>query len=275
MIAYLISFNSLLLTADIFLNDYIQGLNMNKEEQLKELEEYTQIFANYLKSQGINEGELEICLDSIRLSTLFDFLPATLDELKKSQAFVAYSCGIGRRKDGKQELIESRKIQYDPKIYTPGKTNQGLAKVILDYYGQGIKLPVFSQWEIGVALEDMGFSGELHIARPKEGRYLSTEGVVKQFLEDGLDKMENIAIVAYKNHMRRARATTRYETERRRSSDFEKVLMTDTKNILPDPESVQDWTRGGPIEIRNEIGSRIHHYISLFGSGIPIKYFLD
>lgn len=51
--------------------------------------------------------------------------------------------------------------------------------------------------------------------------------------------------------------------------------MTDTKTILPDSESLQDWTRGGSPEIRSEIGSRIHNCISLFGSGVPAKYFFD
>lgn len=242
---------------------------MDKEEYL------IQLFAKHLKSQGISSSELEVCLDAIRLSTLFDFVPATLDELQKSQAFVAYSYGIGKRKDGKEETIEPRKIQYDPKIYSPGKANQGLAEVISHYYDQGIQLPVFSQWEVGVALQEMGFSGELHIAKPKEGKYLNTIGVVKQFLEMGLEKIENVAIVTHKNNIRRARAITRFETEKRRGYDFEKVFMADTKSVLPDPDSVQDWTRGDSLDIINEIGSRIHHFISLFGPGIPMKYFLD
>ncbi len=181
----------------------------------KKHEEPIQFFADYLRNHGIRGEELEVCLDSIRLSTLFDFVPVTLEELSQSQAFVAYSCGIGKRKDGKRQTIEPRKVQYNPEVYTPGRTNDGLARVILSYYNQGIKLPVFSQWEIGVALEDMGFSGELHIAKPREGQYLSTDGVIKQFLEEGLGRIENIAVVAYKNHMRRARATTRYETEKK------------------------------------------------------------
>ncbi len=51
--------------------------------------------------------------------------------------------------------------------------------------------------------------------------------------------------------------------------------MVDTKNVPVDLESLQDWTRGGVLEIRNEIGSRMHHCISLFGAEIPVKYFLD
>lgn len=99
--------------------------------------------------------------------------------------------------------------------------------------------------------------------------------MAEQFLKMGLEKLENVTVVAYKNHMRRARANTRYEAERIRGHDFEKVLMADTKNVQPDPESLQHWTRGTPLDMRHEISSRIHHSLSLLGPGIPAKYFLD
>lgn len=112
---------------------------------MKDEEEPISDIKNHFKSQGIKGSELELCLDTIRLVTCFDFEPATIEELKQSQAFVAYSYGIDKRKDGKPETLNPYKIQYDPRIYAPGKTNEGLAKVIMEYYTSGIELPVFSQ----------------------------------------------------------------------------------------------------------------------------------
>jgi len=246
---------------------------MDREQ---EFEGHMKFFYDYLRNQGIAPREIEVCLDAIILSTTFDFVPATIDELKQCQAFVAYSCGIGKRKDGKPETIPSRKIQYSPEIYTLGATNIGLAKVICDYHSKGIKLPVFAQWEIGVALEEIGFLGELHVVKPRDGEYFSTEEVVKQLLETGLERMDRVAIVASRDHMRRARATTRYEAERKRGYDFKSALMTDTKGVpIEEPESLHEWRRDSYSMMRNEIGSRIHNSISLFGPGIPAKYFLD
>ncbi len=245
-----------------------------KEEQLELFESGKYYLNHLLTSQKLTKEELEICLDVVRLATFIDFTPSELKELSKSEAFVAYSYGIGKRKDGSQETLEPRKIQYDPTIHTPGKTNEGLARIILDYYNQGIQLPVFTQWEIGEALVNIGFNGELHISEPKEGEYLNTQGVARQFLDKGLDKMDNITIVAYKNHMRRARAITRYEKNNRTGYDFNNTFMADTKEILADKESLQIWTRG-ESEINNEIESRISYCISQRGPRIPVKYFLD
>ncbi len=237
-------------------------MRQNSEEikKAREIRNVRQILREYVWAQGLNSDSADLCLDAVTIATTFYTPPDSLEKLKQGQAFIAYSFGIGARKDGVpevQENTDARKIQYSPDVYLPGKTNEGLARVISNLYQHGVERPVFAQWEIASALEEQGITlDEKCIAKPKEG-YLGTGGVIKQFLEAGLQELDRVILVAHSLHVRRARAITRNEVAKQRGRPLEKVLIANTSDVEFDPNSVQAWTRSQEANVRHEIGVRM------------------
>ncbi len=232
-----------------------------KQEAIKLLEEY-------LREQELSPEPINICLDALNLSLSWKPKFASEEELRGADAFVSYSHGIGTRKDGRTEDKDTSKIQYNPDIYHPGLTNIDLAEVILKLHKKGIEKPIFAQWEVAVALEEMGICVR-SVAKPREG-YLSTQGVSKQFLEDGLREFRNIILVVHPIISFRARATTITEASRL-GKTFQRVYYADTSMVRYDLDSVQSWTRSEVDLIRYEIGSRTQHV--LYKKTLDAKFF--
>jgi len=234
-----------------------------KQEAIKLLDEYLD------EDQELDPESINVCLDAINLSLSWKPRWASEEDLKRAEAFVSYSFGIGKRKDGKEEDKEQFEILYDPKIYHPGLTNVGLAKVIFDLYGKGLEKPIFAQWEVAVALEEIGIDAK-SVAKPGEG-YLGTGGVAQQFLERGLGEYGNIALVVHPIHSYRAKATTITEAYNLAGKIFENVIHADTSNAICDPESVQLTTRSEEKVVAYEIGNRTQQV--LFKKTLDAKFF--
>jgi len=67
-----------------------------------------------LLDQGLSETAVGVCLDAIKFATTWQVNPSTFEKLKEGQAILAYSFGIGERKDGQKEREDSSKVQYSP-----------------------------------------------------------------------------------------------------------------------------------------------------------------
>lgn len=234
--------------------------SLNQEEYKKAIT----ILESHLLKQGLNESSVGLCLDAVKLATTWYVKPSSLEELKQGQAFVAYSFGIGKRKDGQKEIQDPSKVQYNSGTYFPGKTNEDLAKVIAELQEKGLERPIFAQWEVATALIENHKINlpEKNIAKPREG-YLSSLGVIKQFLEAGLEDYDRIILVAHPIHVRRAKATTEIEIEKQRGKALEKILIPDISKVRFDLESIQPWTRDESSNIRWDIGSRIRQVFYL------------
>ncbi|MEK6859641.1 MAG: hypothetical protein AABX54_02390 [Nanoarchaeota archaeon] len=229
-----------------------------------QIEQTRKTLQEYIKSQGISFSNVELCLDAVNLLINWRVPPSVFEDLQRGQAYVAYSFGIGKRKDRKKEIKDPREILYSPAVYYPGLSNEDFAKIIADLYQQGLEKPIFTQWEIAIALErNHGIRvPEIQIAKPKES-YLSIQGSVRQFLEAGLQKYNKILFLNHPISLARAKAITCSEINSQRGKPLEEILVVDTSKVRYDPESVQPWTRDERSILENEFASRFHHVFHL------------
>jgi len=223
-----------------------------------EIEKAKEIIKEHLESQ-IDPENTKVCLDAVHLLTTWKITPSNLEDLQEAEAIIAYSFGIGKRKDGKPEIQEPFKIKYDPLIHFSGLTNEDLAKVIADLHPK-LKIPIFAQIEIAQALEENHQIklDEQNIAKPKQD-FLSTHGVIQQFLENGLKDFSKIIIIAHPMHILRAKAITNTELFNKNKKYFEKIFIADTSQARYDPDSLQPWTKNEKNFLKHEMGSRIYH----------------
>ena len=228
-----------------------------------------EVLKDCLRKQGLNPPSIEICLNALNLSLNWKPKFASMEELERANVFISYSLGIGKRKDGSPEQKNPLQIQYDPKIYYPGLTNIDLARIILNLYDKGLKKPIFAQWEVATALEEAGIKVE-STAKPREG-YLNTQGVVKQFIKDGLEEYEKIILVVHPLESYRTRALTITELFKRNQKTSREIFHADTSNIRLDFDSIQPWTRSEEDIVNYEIGSRTQHV--LYNKTLNTKFF--
>ncbi len=223
----------------------------------------------YMESQGISPPNVKLCLDAISLLVKWKVPQFDFEDLERGQAYVAYSFGIGKRKDGKKEIKNPREVLYDPAIYYPGLSNEDFAKIIAGLYKQGLKKPIFTQGEIATALkENYGIVvPEIQIAKPR-GSYLSIQGSVRQFLEAGLSEYDKILFLSHPISLLRAKAITSSEVNSQKGKPLEEILVVDTSRVCYDSESVQPWTRNEMSILENEIASRFHHVFHLKSTNI-------
>lgn len=232
-------------------------------------QEAIKLLGEYLKDgQGLMPESINICLDAINLSLSWKPRWATEGELKRADAFVSCSFGMGKRKDGRPEEKDQSQIQYDPQIYFPGLANIDLAKVILNLYEKGLEKPIFAQGEVAIPLEEAGINIK-SVAKPREG-YLSTKGVINRFLEEGLGEFENIALIVHPLHSYRAKATLITEAKQR-GKIFQEIFHADTSNVRYDLYSVQRSGRFEEDTVKWEIGSRTQHV--LYKKTLDAKFF--
>ncbi len=92
------------------------------------------------------------------------YLPTAISPLNKDDAIIALAFGQG-------------------KSQTPGDSNRGLAAIIDDLYQQSDTKPtVLAQWEIADVLKKQyQIKAHYRATIDKDGHYLSTYGVLKQF----------------------------------------------------------------------------------------------
>lgn len=172
------------------------------------------------------------------------------EELNAAEAVIAFAFGFGSKKEGVQFAPD----RYDPKLYKPGKSNEGLAEVIVPFANRG--MPVFAQWEVAEALKLQGILvPDRQIARPGK-EYLGTSGVLKQFLANGLADFRSVILVAHPHHMFRCRETAK--TIFRKEGVEIKVLIADTRSVPYDPESMQLWTRSLKDWVEYEVRVRFN-----------------
>ena len=224
-----------------------------------------------LQRQNLSQKNIETILSASNLLREW-----TLDEPKKAQlekieAIVAFSFGFG------PNLILPEKPynwdnppQYSPDIHHPGKTNERLAEHISHFISIRKRdnperdIPIYAQWEIADALKNRYniHLPEKHIAKPiqpptkPEDKYLSTIGVISQFLKNGLNQYTTLGLVAYKLHAPRCKQKLLDQFSKQ--EDKKKIIIhaIPTPNAECDPDSIQPWTRKDEVYIRHEIAER-------------------
>jgi len=219
-----------------------------------------------LQRQNLSQKNIETILSASNLLREW-----TLDEPKKAQlekieAMVAFSFGFGPNLSGANEPYNwDNPPQYNPNIHHPGKTNEGLADSIYHFMSRRkIDIPIYAQWEIADALKkkyDIKLPEE-HIAKPiehptkPEDKYLSTIGVISQFLKNGLDQYKTLGLIAYKLHAPRCKQKLLDQFSKQ--EDKKKIIIhaIPTPNAECDPDSIQPWTRDPKIYILHDIAER-------------------
>lgn len=205
----------------------------------------------HLKQCGLEPDSVARVVDE-DLTYLTEWLlnPSAPEELKTARAIIAFSFGFGPKRGG----IKNPAGQYYPELYKPGKSNEAMASVIAGLYKDGLQLPVFSQWEIAEALKEYEIVIPINqVARPG-GKYLGTSGVVEQMLDNGLNELTPVILVAQPYHMFRCKEITKKISEKRGTAL--ETLIANTSSVPFDPESEQWWTRSLKDWVRYEIGNR-------------------
>jgi hypothetical protein len=225
------------------------------------LESANRELQKYLENQGLDKGSIDRILEEdLPFLSEWQIKASDREELSRRlrsghAAVLAFAFGFGPARQGVPYPPE----QYHPMLCLPGKSNEGLAKVISQLVGSvgnnEIISRVFAQWEVAEALKENNqiIVPDTQIARPR-GEYLGTRGVVEQLLDRGLRDFPSIIIVAHPHHLYRCRKTTE-AVLRKRHLQID-VFSADTSSVSYDPQSVQPWTRSPGDWVRYEVGNR-------------------
>jgi len=217
--------------------------------------DYKKIIQKYLrkhlKQNGLDESSIKrVVEDDLLYLTEWLLKSNTLKELKSGKAYILPAFGYGPKKKGMARSSEN----YDPKLYKPGKSNEAIARIVATLYKQGIKRPIFAQWEIAEALKKYNIIvPEKNIAKPKGG-YLGTVGDIEQWLDNGLAVYNSVILVTHPYYAYRPKEIIQSVAKKRGQKI--KVLVADTSTVPFDQNSVQAWTRNLKSWVRYEVCNR-------------------
>lgn len=219
-----------------------------------------------LEKQRIGDVGHEVSLIISDVISNFIVSVSPDEELRQADAIFAYGFGFGPRKDG-QPFDAGKEVRYDSDNsgeFFPGKTNDGLADVIIKMRDKGINLPIFAQLEIAdsLAIDHSLTLPETNIANPKEWAG-GTYGFAKMFFKNVEENCDSAIVVAHPHHMKRAMTTTLDAAAESGKKDF-RVYSPNVFDVRYDPNSVQAWTRSAeafiPYELANRISFRLGNF---------------
>jgi len=219
---------------------------------MNSLDRAVQALEEHLRGLSFDKAAIDriICQDLPFLTT-WELTPNPLQELENADAVMTFAFGFGPAK----EQVQHPPGQYHPQLFDPGKSNEGLAEVIVPFAQKG--LPIFAQWEVAEALNARGIAVPDHqVARP-DRRYLGTSGVVEQFLVNGLANSTSVLLVAHPHHVFRCREITNMVFQK--NGKAISILIADTCLVPYDPKSVQPWTRSLKAWVEYEVGNRFNN----------------
>lgn len=210
-----------------------------------------QYLSKHLKQNGLDKASIErVIEDDLPYLTEWLLESNTLKELKSGKAYILPAFGYGPKKRGVVRSSEG----YEPKFYKPGKSNEAIAHIVATLHGQGIRRPIFAQWEIAEALRKYNIIvPEKNIAKPKGG-YLGTVGDIEQWLDNGLETYNSVILVTHPYYAYRPKEIIQSVAKKRGRKI--KVLIADTLAVPFDKNSVQAWTRNLKNWVRYEVCNR-------------------
>ena len=141
---------------------------------------------NYLDKIGYNvqDREFPLLIEAVTHFLDSEHYPITSTELNRASAILAFSFGIVAETDGE---------------FSPGPTNQGLAKIATDLHNQTM-LPVYAQWPVAESAHD-DFNYIVDYAAYSLDSFLTAKEMITRLENKGLiHKGETLIVVANYDH---------------------------------------------------------------------------